>query len=60
MKDRYDRSLQFAESLGYKNVAEAIFKMGAFEFRSLFKNFTPKPTPQNRIVTGKQIGRAHV
>lgn len=49
MKDRYDRSLQFAESLGYKNVAEAIFKMGAFEFRSLFKNFTPQPTPQKRI-----------
>lgn len=55
MKDRYDRSLQFAESLGYKNVAEAIFDMGAFEFRLKFKNFIPSPPPQKRIRRLKPI-----
>ena len=54
MRDNYDRLLQFAESLGYKNVAEAMFNIGVYEFRSQFKNFIPPP-PQKRIRRLKPI-----
>lgn len=38
-KDTYDKKLEFAKSLGYKNITEAISKKGKLEFDSDFKEY---------------------